>query len=367
MPAQLDFFYFIGSTYSYLSVQRAEALAEREGVVLNWRPFSVRTLMREQNNSPFTGKPVKMAYMWRDIERRAEQLRLPFNGPPPYPIDADELANRVATLAAIEGWCAEFSQAAYRLWFLRKQDPGDADALSDLLSDLGHDAEAVLARANSDAVRARYAAETDTARSLGLFGSPSFVADGEVFWGDDRLEEALAWCKSHRPVNEAPADPVIVAPYDRFDHVFVQPGSFDASLAFYRDALGWPLQYVWGDDGQPRGASLGTGAVRIVLAEAHEETTGRSRVFSSPSGGLTQSGRSGGAHDAEDKSKSHGINGTRPTLHLQVDDLDRRHAHLHKRGAALFAPEPTHWGTRWFVAQDPDGNLIAFEQPLGSS
>lgn len=336
MPAQLDFFFFLGSTYSYLSVLRAEALAEREGVMLNWRPFSVRTLMREQNNSPFVGKPLKMAYMWRDIERRAQQLRLPFSGPPPYPIDADELANRVATLAAIEGWCPEFSQAAYRLWFWRKQDPGDAATLGELLSDLGHDAEAVLARANSEAVRARYAAETEAARALGLFGSPSFVADGEVFWGDDRLEEALAWSKSHRPAHEPPA---VVAPYDRFDHVFVQPASFDASLAFYRDALGWPLQYAWGDEGKPRGASLGTGAVRIVLAEAH---------------------------DAADKSKSQGINGSRPTLHLQVDDLDRRHAQLQQRGAALFAPEPTHWGTRWFVAQDPDGNLIAFEQPLGS-
>jgi len=125
---------------------------------------------------------------------------------------------------------------------------------------------------------------------------------------------------------------------DRFDHLFVQPGAFDASLAFYRDTLGWPLLFDWGGDVQPRGAALGTDAMRIVIAEAHPAT---------------------------DHSKSHGINGTRPTLHLRVDDLDARYAQIAPSGAALFAPEATHWGTRWFVARDPDGNLIAFEQSIG--
>ena len=122
---------------------------------------------------------------------------------------------------------------------------------------------------------------------------------------------------------------------DRFDHVFARPASFDASLAFYRDALGWAVEFSWGEAGEPRGASLGSGAMRIVLAQAHP---------------------------ADDKSKTHGINGTRPTLHLHNDNIDARHAGLARTGVALFAPEPTHWGTRWFVARDPDGNLIAFEQ-----
>jgi catechol 2,3-dioxygenase-like lactoylglutathione lyase family enzyme len=125
---------------------------------------------------------------------------------------------------------------------------------------------------------------------------------------------------------------------DRFDHVFVEPSSFDASLAFYRDALGWRERFAWGGDGQPRGACLDAeGGMSIVLAEPHA---------------------------AADRSKSHGINGTRPTLHLRVDDIDARYRELSGQGAALFAPETTHWGTRWFVARDPDGNLIAFEQPL---
>jgi uncharacterized glyoxalase superfamily protein PhnB len=122
---------------------------------------------------------------------------------------------------------------------------------------------------------------------------------------------------------------------DRFDHVFVEPSSFDASLAFYRDALGWTVLFSWGENGEPRGASLTSGAMTIVLAEPHP---------------------------TQDKSKSHGINGNRPTLHLLVENIDRRYEELSNAGVALFAPEPTHWGTRWFVAKDPDGNLIAYEQ-----
>ncbi len=125
---------------------------------------------------------------------------------------------------------------------------------------------------------------------------------------------------------------------ERFDHLFVQPAAFDASLAFYRDVLGWPVQTAWGGDGEPRGAWLGTEGMRIVIAEDHP---------------------------ARDHSKSQGINGTRPTLHLAVDDLDARYAQIAPSGTALFAPEATHWGTRWFVVRDPDGNLIAYEEKTG--
>ena len=122
---------------------------------------------------------------------------------------------------------------------------------------------------------------------------------------------------------------------DRFDHLFIEPSSFDASLSFYRDALGWKVMFSWGEKGEPRGASLSSGAMSIVLAEPHP---------------------------SEDKSKSHGINGNRPTAHLIVENVNQRYAELANAGVALSPPEPTHWGTRWFVAKDPDGNLIAFEQ-----
>ena len=103
MEKHLDFYCFLGSTYTYLAVNRAEEVAARENITLRWRPFSVRSIMLEQNNRPFIGKPVKLSYMWRDIERRAHRYGVPFKSIPNYPNDAEELANRVATLAALEG------------------------------------------------------------------------------------------------------------------------------------------------------------------------------------------------------------------------------------------------------------------------
>lgn len=197
MAARIDFYFFIGSTYSYLSVARADAAAARCGVELVWRPFSVRTLMREQDNIPFANKPLKMRYMWRDIERRAARFGVPFRGIAPYPIDKVELANHVATLAAREGWCREFTQAAYRCWFLEQRDPGTPEALQQILDTLGRDAPSCLARADEDATRNDYLAATDRARQLGIFGSPSFVVGQEIFWGDDRLGDALDWAVAH--------------------------------------------------------------------------------------------------------------------------------------------------------------------------
>ena len=197
MPKQLDFFLFLGSTYTYLAVNRAEALAAREGISLRWRPFSVRSIMIEQNNRPFVGKPVKLAYMWRDLERRAQRHGIPFTSIPNYPNDADELANRVATLAAVEGWCPDFAKAAYRTWFVENKDPGRLEHLSVLLERLGKNPSEVVANANGQEIRDRYAEETEVARTLGIFGSPTFVYESELFWGDDRLEDAVDWCKWH--------------------------------------------------------------------------------------------------------------------------------------------------------------------------
>ena len=197
MKRALDFFFFIGSTYTYLAVSRIGDAAARAGVPVRWRPFSVRAIMREQNNNPFTGKPAKMGYMWRDLERRAQRHSIEFRSIPPYPVDPDLLANRVAALSALEGWCPEYTRATYRSWFLDAKVPGEEPNVRAVLSQLGKDADAVIAKANSQKIRDRYDAETDAARKLGIFGSPTFAWGSEIFWGDDRLEDALDWAKAH--------------------------------------------------------------------------------------------------------------------------------------------------------------------------
>jgi len=191
MP-QVDFFYFIGSTYTYLSVMRVDEVAKREGVTVNWRPFNGRGVMTEH---PFHGKPVKCAYMWRDVERRATRFGFDWNGIPPYPIERPNLPNRIAVAAAQEGWAPEYSKAAYRAWFLEHRNLEDEQVLSDVLASIGKDADATLMQANSEGIRQLFANETEAARTLGIFGAPTFSVGKEIFWGDDRMEEAMEWAK----------------------------------------------------------------------------------------------------------------------------------------------------------------------------
>ncbi len=197
MAGHLDFFFSFGSTYTYLTVMRVEAVAGAAGVTVRWRPFSVRTIMREQNNIPFRDKPIKTRYMWRDIERRAARHNIAFARPPHYPNDGDPMTNQLGIVAADEGWCPAFAKAVYRNWFLDDKDPGDQQNLCGILLDLGKDPAALLERACSIAQQERYAAQTDVARQAGIFGSPTFMVGDEMFWGDDRLEEALDWCTRH--------------------------------------------------------------------------------------------------------------------------------------------------------------------------
>lgn len=197
MPNQLDFFFFYGSTYTYLTVMRIEQAAAQAGVEVRWRPFNVREIMLEQNNIPFRGKPVKMRYMWRDIERRAARYGIPFGRVPTYPVDPENLANRVGVVAAIEGWCPEYTKATYRAWFLEDKPPGDHEHLGSILTALGKDPKTVVARADSQEIRDKYYSETGAAREMGIFGSPTFAIGNEIFWGGDRLEDALEWCKLH--------------------------------------------------------------------------------------------------------------------------------------------------------------------------
>jgi len=187
----MDIFFFIGSGYTYLTVMRVGALARQAGVPLVWRPFSLRAIMTEQSNFP-RNNPVKLKYIWRDIERRAARHGFGFTSGLPYPVDPDLLANRVAVLAALEGWCEEYAVATYKAWCLEHEAPGDP---AKVLSKLGKDAARIVERANSAEIRKRFDHETDAARKLGIFGAPTFAVGDEIFWGDDRLEEALAWAR----------------------------------------------------------------------------------------------------------------------------------------------------------------------------
>ena len=196
MPRPIDFWFSVGSTYTFLSVMRLDGMEREHGVSFVLRPFSVRVIMVEQNNIPFRGKPVKAAYMWRDIERRAQARGLAARLPAPYPLEGFDLANQVAVLAAREGWCRAYVRAFYGSWFQEGVDASEPGPLAAVLAEAGQDPGRVIEAARSRETIDAYGQATDEARALGVFGSPSFVVDGEVFWGDDRMEDAIAWRKA---------------------------------------------------------------------------------------------------------------------------------------------------------------------------
>ena len=194
MPG-LDFWYSIGSTYSYLTVMRIADAAAQAGVTVRWRPFNVRHVMTVQNNIPFKDKPEKTAYMWRDIERRAQRYGFHVRLPAPYPLPELVLANQIAALGAAEGWGPAYTQAAYRCWFEAGQPAGEDPNLSASLQAAGQDPARVLAEAQMDRTVQALAKATEEAMALGIFGAPSFAVGKEIFWGDDRLEDALLWAQ----------------------------------------------------------------------------------------------------------------------------------------------------------------------------
>jgi len=127
------------------------------------------------------------------LHRRAEMYGFAFEGEAPYPLKNFDLANRVAVVGAREGWCADYVRATYRRWFVEHQECGMEPNLSDSLREIGEDPRRVIPLAQSEEIAREYDGATEQARRLGIFGAPTFVARGEIFWGDDRLEDAVTW------------------------------------------------------------------------------------------------------------------------------------------------------------------------------
>jgi 2-hydroxychromene-2-carboxylate isomerase len=191
----LEFWYDFASTYSYLSAMRIEAAAEEAGVTVHWRPFLLGPIFKAQGwtTSPFNLYPDKGRYMWRDMEREAARLNVPFFRPDPFPQNS-LLAARVALIGLEQGWTPAFTKAVFSVEFGRGRNIGDPATLSEVLTDLDLDATAVIEQAQSEANKTRLRRMGEEAQLRGIFGAPCFLAeDRELFWGNDRLDHALEW------------------------------------------------------------------------------------------------------------------------------------------------------------------------------
>lgn len=195
---RIEFWFDFASTYSYPAAMRIETLAAARGDTVAWRAFLLGPIFRVQgwNDSPFNLYPVKGRYMWRDLARVCEALRVPFRKPTVFPRNG-LLAARVACWFAAAAWLPAFVRAVYAANFEHDLDISAPATIERCLRACGQDAEAVLQAAQAPAAKSRLRAQTEEAARLGLFGAPSFRVGSELFWGNDRLEAALAWGASH--------------------------------------------------------------------------------------------------------------------------------------------------------------------------
>lgn len=200
MRPKLDFWYEFASTYSYPAALRIEALAKERNVDIVWRPFLLGPIFKAQGweSSPFNLFPAKGGYMWRDLERICAAQGLAFRRPEPFP-PSSLLAARIAWTDQMVTHRSIYTHRVFLAEFADGARIDDEAVLADILRSLDLDDRAIIAAAHADRVKLRLRRETDEAIRLGLFGAPSFVTpDGELFWGNDRLDAALDWAAKRR-------------------------------------------------------------------------------------------------------------------------------------------------------------------------
>jgi len=194
----VDFWFEFGSTYSYPAAMRVEALAAERGVSVSWRAFLLGPIFREQgwNDSPFNLYPSKGRYMWRDLERICEVQGIRFRRPSVFP-RSGLLAARVGCRFAEARWLPGFVRAVYRANFEQDLDISTPATVGRCLTASGEDPAAILEEAQRPESKARLRGQTEEAVGHGIFGAPTFRVGSELFWGNDRLEDALVWSMEH--------------------------------------------------------------------------------------------------------------------------------------------------------------------------
>ena len=197
MHPPIEFWFEFGSNYSYLSAMRIEALVRAASVPLHWKPFLLGPIFRELGwqSSPFVEQKEKGEYVWRDMARRAARYGIPFTRPSAFPRRA-LLPMRVALLGAQQAWIGEFCRRIMLRNWSQDADIDDAQAVLAALEGLVPDPAAILREAEGKDNKAALRAQTAAALARGIFGAPSFIVEGELFWGDDRLEDALEFAQA---------------------------------------------------------------------------------------------------------------------------------------------------------------------------
>lgn len=269
---QVELWYTYGSPYSYLAVERVESLAASAGVAIAWRPFILGPIFQAlhgSSDSPFSRNAPRGSHMWKDVRRRAERHRIAFGHPTEFP-RRSLLATRVSLLVENEPWIGELSKRVFAANFVDDRTIDSADVIGDVLRKLAADLSLsidpaeLLARAESPETKQRLRERTDEAMTRGIFGAPTvFVGDGELYWGDDRLEDAIEAASVAHP-------PVMSADEARaFMREWIEPwnaGDLEAILAHYADHIEHTSPLIVERFGRADGTVVGKAELRAYFS-----------------------------------------------------------------------------------------------------
>lgn len=191
---KLEFWFEFASTYSHVAAMRIETLCKAAGTTLVWKPFLLGPIFALQgwNDSPFNLNERRGAYMWRDLERLTAKFDIPWRKPSRFP-RASTLAARVACSVSDEPWCGDFVRAVFTANFGEDRDIGASNVVVEILDQMGQPGASIVERATRPDHRGLLRANTEVAIERGIFGAPNCIVDGELFWGEEALEDAIAW------------------------------------------------------------------------------------------------------------------------------------------------------------------------------
>ncbi|HEX3098019.1 MAG TPA: 2-hydroxychromene-2-carboxylate isomerase [Usitatibacter sp.] len=195
--APVDFYFEFSSPYGYIASRLAEDLEERIGRPLRWRPILLGPIFKLTGQAPLTQLPMKGPYAQKDFSRTARLHKLPYRHPDKFPIGTVAACRAFYWMHDRDPAAARaLAKALYRAYFEDNRDISAAPVLAEVAREAGVDTAALAAALEDPAMKERMKSEEDAAIAAGVFGSPFFIADGEPFWGVDRIPMLEEWVRS---------------------------------------------------------------------------------------------------------------------------------------------------------------------------
>jgi 2-hydroxychromene-2-carboxylate isomerase len=194
VPAPIDYYFDFSSPYGYLVADQIDAYAERHGRTVKWRPFLLGVVFQQTGQEPLSDQPVKGDYCRHDWQRFARLLGVPYHEPEPFPIPTQAAARAFYWVAdQDEALAKRLARALYHGYFAEGKNISAPETVVAIAGSLEIDGEALAEALETQVVKERLKAEVSAAIERGVFGSPTFIVDGEMFWGADRLWQIKRW------------------------------------------------------------------------------------------------------------------------------------------------------------------------------